>query len=208
MSLLKKTFIELLANYSQDNTLIDELWTEIERKYSTKKRFYHDLSHLENMLSQLKKVKSEIQDWEAVIFALFYHDIVYNATKSNNEEKSAALAKKRMTELNVPQETILRCEKHILATKQHQNSIDQDTNYFLDADLSILGLDWEIYFQYTQNVRKEYSIYPDALYIPGRKKVLTHFLEMNNIFKMPFFQNEFEVIAENNLKKELSFLKG
>jgi predicted metal-dependent HD superfamily phosphohydrolase len=40
----------------------------------------------------------------------------------------------------------------------------------LDADLSILGKDLDTYLAYTKMIRKEYSIYPDFLYKPGRKK--------------------------------------
>ena len=206
MTSLRNTLYQLLTNHVSDQSTLEERWLEIERKHSTKKRFYHDLSHLENMLFQLEKVRSEIENWEAVIFALFYHDIVYSATKATNEEKSAALAKKRMLELNIPEETILRCSTHILATKKHAYSSDSDTNYFLDTDLSILGLDWETYQQYAKNVRKEYAIYPDMIYIPGRKKVLAHFLVMDSIFKTPFFQSEFELNAKNNLEAELSLL--
>ncbi|MDX2245424.1 MAG: hypothetical protein SF052_01505 [Bacteroidia bacterium] len=82
-------------------------------------------------------------------------------------------------------------------------SPDNDTNLFTDADLSILGQKREIYHAYSTNVRKEYAIYPDILYNPGRKKVLQHFLAMEQIFKTPHFQEKYEAQARANLEEEL-----
>jgi len=88
MNKLKETFIELLTKYTDNTSLVNELWTEIEYNYSVKKRYYHTLEHLENILSQLTDVKAEIHSWETLLFSLYYHDIIYNVLKSDNEEKA------------------------------------------------------------------------------------------------------------------------
>jgi predicted metal-dependent HD superfamily phosphohydrolase len=111
-----------------------------------------------------------------------------------------------MSQIGVPNSTIERCKTQILATKSHTNSADSDTNYFTDADLSVLGQPWETYLQYSGNVRKEYSLHPDFVYNPGRKKVLNHFLEMDRILKTDFYYGKFEVQARQNLKKEMDSL--
>jgi predicted metal-dependent HD superfamily phosphohydrolase len=204
--MLKETFIGLLSNYTDDKRLINELWDEIEINYSTKKRHYHTLQHLDNLLAQLTEVKEKIQDWDTVLFTLYYHDIVYNSLKSDNEEKSALLATNRMKQMAISNRMIESCQKQILATKTHIKSTESDTNYFTDADLSVLGNSWEVYTQYFKDVRKEYSIYPDFIYNSGRKKVLNHFLKMDSIFKTEFFYNKFEIQAKQNLQKELELL--
>ena len=129
--MLKATFISLLSTYTKDEVLINELWLEIEENYSGKKRYYHTLAHLENLLVQLLEVKEEIQNWEVVLFTLFYHDVIYNALKSDNEEKSAELAKQRMQQLSVSNVMIEECVEQILATKSHAESNNSDTIYFL-----------------------------------------------------------------------------
>jgi predicted metal-dependent HD superfamily phosphohydrolase len=203
---LKETFIGLLKNYTDNDRLTNELWTEIEKNYSSKKRHYHTLQHLDNLLAQLTEVKGEIRNWETILFTLYYHDIIYNSLKSDNEEKSAELAEKRMKQMSVSNETIELCKNQILATKSHIKSADSDTNYFTDADLSVLGQSWETFTLYYKNVRKEYSIYPDFVYNPGRKKVLNHFLSMDRIFKTDYFHNKFEIQAKQNLQKEIELL--
>lgn len=204
--MLQETFIGLLRNYTNDDNLIREFWTEIEQSYSEKGRYYHTLQHLENLLTELIDIEHEIQNREVVLFALYYHDVVYRATKSDNEEKSAALAQKRMLQLAIPTDTIERCKKLILATQSHFIADDSDTNYFTDADLSVLGQNWERYSAYCENVRKEYAVYPDFVYNPGRKKVLRHFLTMDRIFKTELLYNKFEKVARQNIQKEIELL--
>lgn len=204
--MLKETFVKLASSYTENPDLIRELWAEIEAAHSAAKRHYHTLGHLENLLNQLEPLKDEIQNLDVVLFTLYYHDIVYNPLKDNNEEKSAELAEARLRSLGLPAALVQRCKQQILATKKHLADADQDTNYFTDADLSILGQDWPAYSAYAEGVRKEYSIYPDLVYKPGRKKVLQHFLQMDRIFKTDHFYDKLESAAKRNLQQELEGL--
>jgi predicted metal-dependent HD superfamily phosphohydrolase len=111
-----------------------------------------------------------------------------------------------MNQLQVPAQIIERCKAQILATKTHLEDTTTDTNYFTDADLSILGQPSEVYIVYSQNVRREYSIYPDFIYNQGRKKVLKYFLAMDRIYKTPYFFDKFELQARENVSVELKML--
>lgn len=204
--MLSNTFIGLISNYSSDSDLINALWLDIEKKYSANNRHYHNLTHLQNLISELELVKSKIESWNTILFSVFYHDIIYNPVKSDNEENSALFASKTLKTLSVSEEIIESCLEQILATKSHKTSLNQDTNFFTDANISILGKEWGVYELYAKNVRKEYSIFPDLIYKPGRKKVLNHFLEMERIFKTDQFFQRYENQAKSNLKKELDKL--
>lgn len=200
---LKSIFSDLISKYSDNEILKTDYWKEIEQSYSHKSRKYHNLIHLENMIRELEEVKDKISDYDSILFSIFYHDIIYKATSKDNEEKSAEKAKIRLEKFNVPQKKITKIYNQILATKSHKRSEDSDTNFLLDSDLAILGQDWEIYENYTQQIRKEYSIYPDFMYKPGRKKVLTHFLEFEEIFKTDYFKGIYEEKARENIKREI-----
>lgn len=204
--MLKEIFANLLSNYTADNNLINTLWAEIEQNYSDKNRYYHNLSHLDNLYRELFQVKEKITNWETVLFTLYYHDIIYSSLNFDNEEKSAQLAEKRLKQINVPIEIIEECKLQILATKSHSENSNIDTKYFLDSDLSILGQNAETYLAYYQNIRKEYALYPNLIYNSGRKKVLKHFLNMERIFKTQFFYDKFEANAKLNLDTELNNL--
>ena len=205
MSPLQPVFLNLWRSYQVSLLNAEKLWESLYAQHTHKSRYYHDLSHLENLYAQLEPLKPHIEDWEAVLFALFYHDYVYKATKKDNEVKSAELLRGLMESYHLPQALIDKATHIILATQKHEAS-DLDTCYFLDADLSVLGMDWEIYSNYYQGVRKEYVIYPDIIYKPGRKKVLQYFLNMPTIYKTDCFKGKFETTARVNLQRELGQL--
>ncbi len=204
--MLKETFINLVSKYTNNQYVKNDLWFDIEKRHSSKQRHYHSLNHLESVLLELLPLKKEINNWDVILFALYYHDIIYNSLKSNNEKKSADHAKIKLNELSISIAEIDLCKQHILATKLHQLQPDNDTNLFTDADLSILGFDWETYEIYFKNVRKEYVLFPDFIYRKGRAKMINHFLEMNRIFKTDYFYNKYEIQAKKNLQKELELL--
>ena len=197
---------DLLQHNKVDSNSSQKLWEELENKYSEKGRHYHNLNHLQDLYDQLVKVKSKISNWNIILFTLFYHDVIYKSTKKNNEEESAKLASKRMAEIGLTNSEIELCSNQILATKSHIESIDSDTNYFTDADLSILGRSRENYNEYCKKIRKEYSIYPKFMYNKGRKQVVKHFLSMERIYKTEEFYSEFEEQAKLNLEAELETL--
>lgn len=203
---LKEVYVQLCLNYLNDRDLINLQWTKIEKAYTDSKRYYHGLRHIEHIWIELNKVKENVRNWNVIMFTMFYHDIVYKAHKQNNEEASAEFAQKVMRKLSVGEEDIDLCYQQILATKSHIKSTDSDTNYFVDTDLTILGSSGEIYQNYTLLIRKEYSIYPDILYKPGRRKVIQHFLNQEQIFKTDFFRDLYESKARQNLSNELNSL--
>lgn len=200
---LKQQWELLCAGYSSDRALISQLWDEIEKGYTSKGRHYHTLNHLAYMLILEARHKPASNQQNLLLFAIFYHDIVYSPSRSDNEEKSAAIAEKRLRQLGLPASDIAYVREMIMATKSHQAHPDALINFLVDLDLAVLGADSTSYDAYSQAVRKEYSIYPDLLYKHGRKKVLQHFLAQPNIYKTPLFQQEFEDKARYNLQQEL-----
>ena len=205
---MRQTFLETVGQYSNDNKLASSLWDEIELNYSAKSRHYHNLGHLDFLLQALTEVKNSILHWDVIILAIAYHDFVYRVLKSNNEEKSAEAAALKLPQTGFPRQKIDLCVDMILATQHHQINENNDINFFTDADLAILGAETPTYQQYLQDIRKEYSVYPDVIYKPGRRKVISHFLEMENIFKTSHFFNRYERQARINLKAELDWLNA
>ncbi|WP_235594451.1 hypothetical protein [Leptospira noguchii] len=118
---------------------------------------------------------------------MYYHDVIYDVSKNDNEEKSASLAEKRLHSISFHEKKISNCKSQILATKAHLQSNDPDTNLFTDADLSISGQDWNIYSKYYKNIRMEYSIYTDEKYYKGRKKNTKLFSEFRENIQNKFF---------------------
>ncbi|GAA4027520.1 hypothetical protein GCM10022386_08710 [Flavobacterium cheonhonense] len=204
--MLTDTFLQLVNKYSKDKELATNLWLEIFTKYSDSKRQYHTIDHLEAIIVDLTEVKDKIEDWDTTLLAVFYHDIIYKASSSTNEGDSAKLAMQKLSEIGYPAEKIAKCANLILATKLHELSEDNDTNYLIDADLAILGRGQYEYQKYTEQIREEYSIYPDFMYNNGRKKALQHFLQMDAIYKTEYFSKKYEKQARLNINNELEAL--
>lgn len=202
--MLKEEFLNLIGKYSDNVVYNSECWEEINDRYSAPSRYYHNLEHLKNMFVELDKVASKVLDLDTLFFAVFYHDIIYQPTKNNNEHKSALLFGKRISETTF--NNLSACKAQIEATKEHKPSTENDTNILLDLDLSILGKSPQEYKTYRENIRKEYQIYPDFIYNKGRKEVLKKFLKQDSIYKTEFFKQQYENQARENLQNELSQL--
>lgn len=201
---LQQIFTELLTNigFSADEIFIK--WNELQKAYTHKSRHYHNLTHLEEMIFWFEKYKNKIQFPDEVLYAIFYHDYIYNSSRKDNELKSAEFAVKIL-----PATTTLNKElvfDLIMATKNHQPKTTDDEKWLIDFDLKILSKNWEEYQTYYQQIRKEYKIYPDFLYNPGRKKALEHFLEHDFIYQTHVFRDLYEQQARENIKREIELL--
>ena len=195
-----------IGRLTTNQALIDNLWSEIQAAYTSATRYYHNLDHLDYLVETLLPIRNEIGDWQLLIFSVAYHDIVYDPARHDNEERSAEFAYERLTRLDLSPDRKDKCKRQILTTKHHRVDDNADTNYFTDADLSILGSDNESYLAYTRQIRKEYRDFPDILYEQGRRKVLEYFLEMEMIFKTKYFQDKYETQARINISGELRSL--
>ncbi|MEG2103361.1 MAG: hypothetical protein RRY99_17835 [Flavobacterium sp.] len=201
---LKEIYSDLLSNIGFSANEIQQNWLALEKAYSKKSRHYHNLTHLKQMIASFETYCDQLQNPNEILFAIFYHDFIYSASKKDNELKSAEYALAVLPE-NVDLNKQLVFDA-ICATQQHQQNEIEDINWLIDFDLKILAKDWEDYKIYFQQIRKEYRIYPDFLYKPGRAKALKHFLENEFIFQTDEFRGLYEEKARTNIEKEIELL--
>ncbi|CAD8117558.1 unnamed protein product [Paramecium sonneborni] len=196
------TEYEYLELKSQWLSVCDNLyWFEsiLVDYYSQPQRHYHTLRHIYDMLKQLKGAKN-IQN---VKLATFFHDVIYYPKIHDNEEKSCFLFQQFAQECKLDSEVI---SIFILQTKSHQTDVPflpendlSDLMIFLDADMSILESD--AYPIYAQDIRMEYSHFPDKEYKIGRIAVLQKFLQ-SKIFNL-----RSEEKARKNIQEEIEILQ-
>ena len=201
---LEKIYSELLLNIGFTANEIQQKWLDLEKAYSKKSRHYHNLTHLKEMMESFEIYRNKLQYPNEILFSIFYHDYIYKSSKKDNELKSAKFAQEILTgNSNLNQQLVFDA---ICATQQHLHNKIQDINWLIDFDLKILAKDWEDYKTYFEQIRKEYRIYPDFLYKPGRAKALKHFLENEFIFQTEEFRGLYEEKARTNIEKEISLL--
>jgi predicted metal-dependent HD superfamily phosphohydrolase len=204
---LNAAWQSLVEQYNLATGIGDRLFNELIEHYSEKGRAYHNLSHIKALLDVSTAYKTDIQNYQAVFFAIWFHDAIYNTQKTDNEEQSAELAVQALTQLGVAKDTILLVQKMILATNHHRaDDLPYDGKLFLDFDLSILGREAAIYKEYSQAIRMEYVWVPQDLYQQGRLKVLSSFLQREKIYYTEQLREIFEAQARQNIESELAEL--
>jgi predicted metal-dependent HD superfamily phosphohydrolase len=175
------------------------------RAYQEPQRHYHTLQHLEHMLG-LVYASGNAQP--AALWATWYHDVVYQPGRSDNEARSAELARATLQALSVDHSVIARTEQIILATRSHTfDGVDAVLQGVLDADMAILGAAPARYHEYCEQVRREFSAVPGLLFRRGRRRFLEQVLAQARIFATDWFWQRFETQARANLASELAALK-
>jgi predicted metal-dependent HD superfamily phosphohydrolase len=187
-----------------------ELFEHLVEIYSTPDRAYHNLEHLAEMFDVIESLSPVIVDPDAVHFAVWFHDAVYDTRAKDNEERSAQLVGELLAPLAVPRSMIdrvagfVRATAHVASTERPH---DPDSAALLDADLSILGSTPERYSRYVRDIRLEYHWVPEADYRRGRAAVLQAFLDRPGIFHHAPTHEVGEGPARRNLKWELGSLR-
>jgi predicted metal-dependent HD superfamily phosphohydrolase len=187
------------------------LWQDIATRYNETTRAYHTLRHLQQLFAQFEQIKHKLNEPHIVALALFYHDVIYDPLRIDNEQKSAEYA----AETLLPYLSAEQCEHLyalIMMTANHQltglsdpKKIN-DAAYLLDMDLSILGAPWSQYERYAQAVRQEYSHVPLAEYRTGRIAVLNRLLAHPKLYLTHYYYERLETLARDNTQRELTLL--
>ena len=191
-----------------DMHLAAECFGQLEKKYTEPGRHYHTFHHIQQLLRLADEFSGVIQKKAVVDLAIFYHDVVYEAGKNDNEIRSAEIAREALEKLGVLLPIIQDVCDYIIATKDHftVNTDDTDLKYFLDFDLRILSVDPEIYQQYAKQVRQEYAAIPDVFYNPGRISFLKKALQLPHLYFTEDFRKK-ESKAKANIEWEIKLLE-
>ena len=177
---------------------------ELIAAYSAPSRYYHNLTHIEDCLGALACVGNlSPLDREILSAAIWWHDVVYDATRADNEELSARLAEQHVRE-DLRQEV----GRLIRLTKTHDVQPDDRLGAILiSIDLSILGAELARYDAYAAAIRQEFIHVPERDYRAGRARVLSQFAARPVIFPDAVFAARYDRQARENLARELASLR-
>lgn len=182
------------------------LWQNIILHYREPHRAYHNLSHIAQLLTQFDRIEYVLDAPHMVALAIYYHDIIYDPQRSDNEAKSAEYADEQLAHL-LSDVQRKRLKSLIMMTAAHEQTEpdDMDAAYLLDMDLSILGADWHTYAAYADAVRKEYAHVTTPDYRAGRTRVLAGLLAKPRLYLTQTYQ-ALEAPARANIKREQQLL--
>jgi predicted metal-dependent HD superfamily phosphohydrolase len=143
-------------------------------KWNESHRFYHDLNHLTDLISQINEdygngVINSNERKKLIITALF-HDVVYEIGDDDNKERSADLFFKFCSEKH--DIDIVEIRQMILDTKNHRASTSLSEK-FISYDMNICQREINELIDWEKNLRQEYSEIENGVY----KKQRLFFLE-------------------------------
>ncbi|MEV0413923.1 hypothetical protein AB0I68_24720 [Streptomyces sp. NPDC050448] len=177
-------------------------WAEPQRRY-------HTTAHLADVLARIDVLAPHAADPAAVELAAWFHDAVYRPDRSENEERSAALAERALPELGIDAARTAEVARLVRLTVTHDPA-PGDTNgeVLCDADLAVLAGGPDAYAAYAAAVRAEYGFVPEDAFRAGRAAVLRQLLALPRLFRTPYGSAQWEAPARRNLAAELAGLSA
>jgi predicted metal-dependent HD superfamily phosphohydrolase len=180
----------------------------LEAAYAEPHRRYHTRRHIDQCLGLLDAwADLSARDRQLLTWAIWWHDAIYDPRASDNEARSAEMARSDLPALGATPDEVEEVARLILLTAGHAVAEGDRLGAVLVAiDLSILGAAPADYDAYARAVREEYAFVPEELWRAGRARVLQHFLGAPVIYADPRFRAEREAQARANLARELASL--
>jgi predicted metal-dependent HD superfamily phosphohydrolase len=170
-------------------------------------RHYHNQRHIAECLAEFDSARHLAGQPAAVELAIWFHDAVYDPRASDNEERSAELAGRWISEAGGPATLCDAVAALVMATKAHEASLHSDAPLLVDVDLSILGQPEARFLEYEAQIRLEYDWVPEALFAVKRAEILERFLARDRIYATGLFFSKYEHEARANLHRSLKRLR-
>lgn len=189
-----------------------EILRDLRRRYAEPQRVYHTWRHIEELLALFREVRGHLRNPPAVLWAILFHDGIYDSKRGDNEERSADLLRRLGAE-GLDRESMAAALRLIEATKTHRLPSEPvadeigDSTLFLDMDLAVLGAPSARFDEYEHQIRAEYAHLPEEAYRKGRSEVLRGFLERRPLFLSEWGRARFGVQALRNVQRALAALE-
>ena len=207
VAMMSRRWLELVRSLGADEGRSRKAFADLVTNYNEEGRYYHNLAHVGMVLDTADRLSHLAQDYEKVQLAIWFHDVIYDPRAKDNEAQSAAYARRYLSALGFPAETVTRVSDLILATTTHQAPAgDIDAQIMLDADLAPLAYDEALFFQQSMALRQEFSYVPEDEYRQSRVRALNAFLSRERIYQTDQLFTELESKARTNLERSLNEL--
>ena len=182
------------------------VYDDLNARYAESHRAYHTLDHIQHCLSEFDRARHLTRIPNAIEWALWYHDVIYDTKAGDNEENSAALAAEVAGGASLHRLFAQGVTNLILTTKHDAVPVDPNAQLLVDIDLSILGQPEDRFNEYERQIRREYEWVPEASFVSGRSMILEAFLARPMIYSTQFFRDKYEVRARQNIERSLAQL--
>ena len=184
------------------------IFQQLVSLYSESHRHYHNLRHMNECLAEFDSARQVAREPLSVELAIWFHDAIYETHARDNEERSAELARRCISDGGGAEKIRSSVETLIMATKTHDSAIHPDAPLMVDIDLSILGKSEERFDQYETQIQREYDWVPREVFAAKRAEILESFAARDRIYATEHFFALYEQKARSNLERSVKNLKG
>jgi predicted metal-dependent HD superfamily phosphohydrolase len=179
-------------------------------RWSDRRRIYHGLKHLQDMLSRIDQLAPEAVCPAVVRLAAYYHGAVFEPEEPDagtdplgpdgdapeievpfagnweDEAAGAKLARRDLAALGVPPAKVDRVVSLVLSLEQlYAEPGDSDAGVLVDAGLGMLSVDPEAYRDYLRQVREENAAIPARQFLKARIAALDAVSARPTLFRSP-----------------------
>ena len=182
----------------------DVVFADLGALYGAPYRKFHNLCHIQDCLCRFDESAPYLVDPDAVEFALWFHDAVYECGATTNEARSAEM----FLELSAGAAFGFRhrvCSL-IMATRHRRRVSDNDKRFIVDIDLSGFGAPWEEFMRNGQLLREESGRQNEHEYQTGQLNFLGRLQRRPTVFSTDYFRDKYEATARANLSRVLAEL--
>jgi predicted metal-dependent HD superfamily phosphohydrolase len=220
--------IEDLYDLLRRAPVVEQAKQALIARMTSADRFYHDAFHLV-LLWRRHREHAPAAGLDApaversIACAIAYHDAVFDATRADNEERSALLwlSDSDSDSAAMSDEERRWVADTIRATRDHasRRPFPDDErigsgssvrlrrlarDWVLDLDLTPLGEPRQLFERNTRLLRREARLATDAEFEAGQKAFLSRFQQAEQIYHTPVLAAQFEAPARLNIARALA----
>ena len=176
----------------------EEFIPDMFKRWNESNRAYHNIDHLIDIIKTIEKNPSfnflSIYEKNALLLAAFFHDVIYDPKRKDNEDESIRYFKAAYQHDNDPKTIKVVCDL-IEVTKHRRRPLSTLQRIFWDADNDGFNRGYDNLLKNEVLIRKEFSHVSSKEYREGRLKFLESCLGL------------FNQQVDKDLKKLMEFVK-
>jgi len=155
--------------------VIEEAILDLSKRWNELHRAYHNINHLTQIIQDIEKDSGfrwlSIYEKNALLLAAFFHDVIYDPKKKNNEDESIRYFKAVYKHRDDPKTIQVVCDL-IEVTKRRRRPLSKLERIFWDADNAGFKKGYAHLLKNEKLIRKEFSHVSLTEYKEGRIKFL------------------------------------
>ncbi len=176
--------------------------------YREPQRYYHTPEHIEHCLSWFDQCRSLVGNPDALELAIWFHDVIYEPGKPDNEARSAALYRQLSDGVHAKATRGL-VDRLIMATLHLGSELeDGDADYMVDIDLASFGLPWEEFLRDSENLRREATHLDESQFHQRARAFHQTLRARERFFHTDFFAERLETRAHENIERYLALIEN